>query len=97
MTQTEETYKQLTLYKQLRRGFAVLYQAVEGSRKKVMIQKPTKMEPAPWIPDPKIGYYRPENAPDEIDLAELLAMLLKPIKNKRTEIMDSLFSSFIVV
>ncbi|CAM8973363.1 unnamed protein product [Rhodiola kirilowii] len=63
-----------------RRGFAALYQAVEGSRKKVMAQKPTEKEPAPWIPDPKTGYYRPENAADEIDLAELRAMLLKPIK-----------------
>ncbi|XP_030477086.2 uncharacterized protein LOC115694099 [Syzygium oleosum] len=30
-----------------------------------------------WVPDPKTGYYRPENRPEEIDVAELRAMLLK--------------------
>lgn len=42
-----------------------------------------KEEPSPWTPDPVTGYYRPENAANEIDVAELRAMLLKPSKNKK--------------
>ncbi|KAL5701312.1 hypothetical protein ACHQM5_026659 [Ranunculus cassubicifolius] len=30
-----------------------------------------------WVPDPKTGYYRPENRGDEIDVAELREILLK--------------------
>ncbi|CAH2039081.1 unnamed protein product [Thlaspi arvense] len=33
-------------------------------------------EKAPWVPDPKTGYYRPETVSDEIDPAELRAVLL---------------------
>ncbi|CAN0830728.1 Protein SENESCENCE-ASSOCIATED GENE 21, mitochondrial [Linum grandiflorum] len=30
-----------------------------------------------WVPDPKTGFYRPDNVADEIDAAELRALLLK--------------------
>lgn len=30
-----------------------------------------------WIPDPITGYYRPENQSEELDVADLRAMLLK--------------------
>ncbi|CAE5956371.1 unnamed protein product [Arabidopsis arenosa] len=33
-------------------------------------------EKAPWVPDPKTGYYRPETVSEEIDPAELRAVLL---------------------
>ncbi|VVA89759.1 unnamed protein product [Arabis nemorensis] len=33
-------------------------------------------EKAPWVPDPKTGYYRPETGYEEIDAAELRAVLL---------------------
>ncbi|KAH7517055.1 indole-3-acetic acid-induced protein ARG2 [Ziziphus jujuba] len=34
-------------------------------------------EKVSWTPDPVTGYYRPENGAQEIDVAELRAMLLK--------------------
>ncbi|KAJ6729438.1 LATE EMBRYOGENIS ABUNDANT PROTEIN 2-RELATED [Salix viminalis] len=30
-----------------------------------------------WVPDPRTGFYRPENVSQEIDAAELRAALLK--------------------
>ncbi|CAN1234212.1 Late embryogenis abundant protein 2 [Linum perenne] len=30
-----------------------------------------------WIPDPRTGFYRPDNVAEEIDAAELRALLLK--------------------
>ena len=39
------------------------------------VARPT--ERVSWVPDPKTGYYRPENRPEEIDVAELRAVLLK--------------------
>ncbi|CAI0395381.1 unnamed protein product [Linum tenue] len=30
-----------------------------------------------WVPDPRTGFYRPENVAEEIDAAELRALLLK--------------------
>ncbi|PON48457.1 Late embryogenesis abundant protein [Trema orientale] len=35
-----------------------------------------------WVPDPITGYYRPENGAQEIDVAELRAMLLKKYEFK---------------
>ncbi|KAI4341675.1 hypothetical protein MLD38_026369 [Melastoma candidum] len=34
-------------------------------------------EKSAWGPDPKTGYYRPENRREEIDVAELRAALLR--------------------
>ncbi|EEF39286.1 indole-3-acetic acid-induced protein ARG2 [Ricinus communis] len=34
-------------------------------------------EKVSWVPDPRTGFYRPENVAKEIDAAELRAMLLK--------------------
>ncbi|KAM7495842.1 hypothetical protein LguiA_020256 [Lonicera macranthoides] len=34
-------------------------------------------EKTSWVPDPKTGYYRPENQGKEIDAVELREMLLK--------------------
>lgn len=67
-----------------RRGFGAVSQGVEAARKSGMATKVVgKVEQAPWTPDPVTGYYRPENAADEIDVAELRAMLLKQGKNKK--------------
>ena len=30
-----------------------------------------------WVPDPRTGFYRPENVAEEIDVAELRNVLLK--------------------
>ncbi|KAJ4849288.1 hypothetical protein Tsubulata_021561 [Turnera subulata] len=30
-----------------------------------------------WVPDPRTGYYRPENVSEVVDVAELRAILLK--------------------
>ncbi|PKI40182.1 hypothetical protein CRG98_039434 [Punica granatum] len=40
-------------------------------------EKLKSVEKVSWGPDPKTGYYRPENATAEIDVAELRAALLK--------------------
>ena len=37
-----------------------------------------------WVPDPKTGYYRPENRADEIDVAELRQMFLNNKKQNPT-------------
>lgn len=34
-------------------------------------------EKVSWVPDPRTGFYRPENVAEEIDVAELRASLLK--------------------
>ncbi|KAG2693404.1 hypothetical protein I3843_08G091800 [Carya illinoinensis] len=34
-------------------------------------------EKVAWVPDPVTGYYRPENRMDEVDVAELRALLLQ--------------------
>ncbi|XWS76587.1 hypothetical protein CRYUN_Cryun01aG0189300 [Craigia yunnanensis] len=34
-------------------------------------------EKVSWVPDPITGFYRPENCANEIDVAELRAILLK--------------------
>lgn len=36
-----------------------------------------KQEKSAWGPDPKTGYYRPENLREEIDVAGLRATLLR--------------------
>lgn len=40
-------------------------------------EKVKSAEKVSWGPDPKTGYYRPESAVAEIDVAELRAALLK--------------------
>lgn len=47
-----------------------------------MTNKPGEEKASPahkgsWVPDPKTGYYRPDNGAEEIDVAELRAALLK--------------------
>ncbi|CAN8306384.1 unnamed protein product [Cochlearia groenlandica] len=59
-----------------RRGFAVATKtASEGCVSKKIVQE-SSGEKAPWVPDPKTGYYRPETGSEEIDPAELRAILL---------------------
>ncbi|CAN1234210.1 Late embryogenis abundant protein 2 [Linum perenne] len=36
-----------------------------------------KQRVSSWIPDPRTGFYRPDNVAEEIDAAELRALLLK--------------------
>ncbi|OWM80104.1 hypothetical protein CDL15_Pgr010082 [Punica granatum] len=40
-------------------------------------EKVKSVEKVSWGPDPKTGYYRPESAAAEIDVAQLRAALLK--------------------
>ncbi|KAK3415477.1 hypothetical protein EUGRSUZ_H01104 [Eucalyptus grandis] len=72
-----------------RRGYAAASQGVASSfaktgatrstvmSKKTGEEKARSTERVSWVPDPKTGYYRPENRAEEIDVAELRAMLLK--------------------
>ncbi|KAJ9187798.1 hypothetical protein P3X46_003215 [Hevea brasiliensis] len=68
-----------------RRGFSAAAAAPQGvvSRggasmvKKTAEEKIGSAEKVAWIPDPRTGCYRPENLAEEIDAAELRAMLLK--------------------
>lgn len=53
--------------------------AVSG-RSPVMAREEKVAEKVAWIPDPKTGFYRPENHAEEIDVAELRALLLKKAK-----------------
>ncbi|CAN1176218.1 Late embryogenis abundant protein 2 [Linum perenne] len=39
--------------------------------------KKTGQRVSSWIPDPRTGFYRPDNVAEEIDAAELRALLLK--------------------
>ncbi|KAK4763170.1 hypothetical protein SAY86_008938 [Trapa natans] len=54
-----------------------------GSNSSVMAKKGVKEKdvPAPhrpsWVPDPKTGYYRPDDVAEQVDAAELRAALLK--------------------
>ncbi|MGD7533520.1 hypothetical protein ACQCP8_25835, partial [Ralstonia pseudosolanacearum] len=66
-----------------RRGFAAASQggvssSLRAGAPSVMLKKgseePTEIS---WVPDPKTGYYRPENHAKEIDAAELREMLVK--------------------
>ncbi|KAK9161599.1 hypothetical protein Syun_007940 [Stephania yunnanensis] len=50
--------------------------AVSAARGGGGIVKKAEEETISWIPDPKTGYYRPENKAEEIDVAELRQMLL---------------------
>ncbi|XVF22187.1 hypothetical protein REPUB_Repub12eG0152200 [Reevesia pubescens] len=73
-----------------RRGYAVTSQGVVSSgvrggaaRNSAAVVKKTgediagAKEKVSWVPDPVTGCYRPENCANEIDVAELRAMLLK--------------------
>ncbi|XP_022757954.1 protein SENESCENCE-ASSOCIATED GENE 21, mitochondrial-like [Durio zibethinus] len=72
-----------------RRGYAAASQGVvsngvrEGAARNAAVVKKTGEEMAgakekvSWVPDPVTGCYRPENCANEIDVAELRAMLLK--------------------
>ncbi|KAK3415476.1 protein SENESCENCE-ASSOCIATED GENE 21, mitochondrial-like [Eucalyptus grandis] len=72
-----------------RRGYAAASQGVAssvaktGATRSAVMSKKTGEETArstervSWVPDPKTGYYRPENRAEEIDVAELRAALLK--------------------
>ncbi|KAF8112915.1 hypothetical protein N665_0058s0016 [Sinapis alba] len=67
-----------------RRGFAVaadtaLHGSVASGGTASVMKKNVgeeSSEKAPWIPDPKTGYYRPATVSQEIDPAELRAVLL---------------------
>ena len=65
-----------------RRGYAATSQGVVsrggGAARMAKKQVEEKGEaPSPWVPDPKTGFYRPENRAEEIDVVELRNMLLK--------------------
>ncbi|XP_042516788.1 late embryogenesis abundant protein Lea5-D-like [Macadamia integrifolia] len=79
-----------------RRGYAAASEGIvvasnmakgNGSKGKVMKgaeeMRPTMKEASEtiyWIPDPVTGYYRPENAGGETDVAELREMALNKTK-----------------
>ncbi|CAN1234208.1 Late embryogenis abundant protein 2 [Linum perenne] len=49
-----------------------------GRMKKTGEETPAgKQRVSSWIPDPRTGFYRPDNVAEEIDAAELRALLLK--------------------
>ncbi|KAJ9158858.1 hypothetical protein P3X46_024402 [Hevea brasiliensis] len=63
-----------------RRGFSATAAAPQGvvsTVKKTEEEKIGYSEKVAWIPDPRNGCYRPENVGEEIDAAELRALLLK--------------------
>ncbi|GMQ00152.1 hypothetical protein CsSME_00047360 [Camellia sinensis var. sinensis] len=66
-----------------RRGYAGASQGVavsgSGGARAAMAKKGGEevTKTSSWVPDPKTGYYRPENHADDIDVAELRQMLLK--------------------
>ncbi|XP_047957581.1 protein SENESCENCE-ASSOCIATED GENE 21, mitochondrial-like [Salvia hispanica] len=64
-----------------RRGFAqaaASQSSLRGRAPSVMLKKGSEESgKISWVPDPKTGYYRPENHAKEIDAAELREMLVK--------------------
>ena len=72
-----------------RRGYAVgassqgvVNNMARGGARNVVVKKPREemvgsTEKVSWVPDPKTGYYKPETGAEEIDPAELRAILLK--------------------
>ncbi|KAL1550256.1 Protein SENESCENCE-ASSOCIATED GENE 21, mitochondrial [Salvia divinorum] len=68
-----------------RRGFAHaaasqggVSSSLRGGAPSVMLKKGSEESAKiSWVPDPKTGYYRPENHAKEIDAAELREMLVK--------------------
>ncbi|KAJ6390472.1 hypothetical protein OIU77_024641 [Salix suchowensis] len=68
------------------RGFSAVASqgaAVSTARSGAAVMKKTgeevskATEKISWVPDPRTGFYRPENVAQEIDAAELRAALLK--------------------
>lgn len=68
------------------RGFSAVASqgaAVSTARSGAAVMKKTgeevskTAEKISWVPDPRTGFYRPENVSQEIDAAELRAALLK--------------------
>ncbi|XP_050235741.1 protein SENESCENCE-ASSOCIATED GENE 21, mitochondrial-like [Mercurialis annua] len=47
---------------------------VKNTAEKEVVKSTEKVA---WVPDPRTGFYRPENMAKEIDAAELRAVLLK--------------------
>ncbi|KAJ9171800.1 hypothetical protein P3X46_015114 [Hevea brasiliensis] len=71
-----------------RRGFSAAAAAPQGvvsslpkggasMVKKTAAENIASAEKVSWVPDPRTGFYRPENVAEEIDVAELRALLLK--------------------
>ncbi|KAL3626005.1 hypothetical protein CASFOL_029554 [Castilleja foliolosa] len=61
-----------------RRGYAAAASQPRAGASNVIFKKGTEeTTETPWVPDPVTGYYRPENQAQEIDAAELRAMLVK--------------------
>ncbi|KAB1202315.1 Indole-3-acetic acid-induced protein ARG2 [Morella rubra] len=70
-----------------RRGYAASSQGIVaamargGAPASTMLKKPGNevvgsTEKVAWVPDPVTGYYKPENRGEEIDVADLRALLL---------------------
>ncbi|KAF5732642.1 Indole-3-acetic acid-induced protein ARG2 [Tripterygium wilfordii] len=51
--------------------------AAAGPRSSAPAMVKKEGEKVAWVPDPVTGYYRPERGAEEIDVAELRALLLK--------------------
>lgn len=70
-----------------RRGYASAAQSggvTRGVAPNLMLKKgPEEAVDTAWVPDPTTGFYRPGNAGNGVDPAELRAMLLK--KKTRSE------------
>nr|GEV63556.1 hypothetical protein [Tanacetum cinerariifolium] len=64
-----------------RRGYgSTSTETVKGSVAAAMMKKggEESKKSTSWVPDPVTGYYKPEGHENQIDPAELRAMLLKP-------------------
>ena len=55
----------------------VVSSVAKGSVKKTGEEIVKSTEKVSWVPDPRTGFYRPENLKEQIDVAELRALLLK--------------------
>lgn len=55
----------------------VVSSVAKGGAKKTGEEIVKSTEKVSWVPDPRTGFYRPENLKEQIDVAELRAVLLK--------------------
>ena len=55
----------------------VVSSVAKGGVKKTGEEIVRSGEKVAWVPDPRTGFYRPENLKEQIDVAELRALLLK--------------------
>ncbi|KAI4326456.1 hypothetical protein MLD38_031769 [Melastoma candidum] len=65
-----------------RRGYAAAVETAAKGRAGGAVKRRPVKEEVTWMPDPKTGFFRPGNRRDEMDAAELRAVMLRR-KNSR--------------